>query len=108
MLSMRENNRGIVFKVYVQPRSSKNMIAGLHANSLKVKVNAPPVDGAANRMCIKFLAKCLSVSPSSLEIIAGHNSRQKTILLKSRQTPPSAAEYTHLKQQINQLVKSSA
>jgi hypothetical protein len=106
MLSIRENQRGILFNVSLQPRSSKNMIVGLHAESLKVKVTAPPVDGAANRMCIQFLAKCLSVSPSSLEIITGLNSRTKTILLKSRQSPPSAAEVTHLKRQINQLVKS--
>ena len=108
MLSIRENHQGIVFKVFVQPRSSKNMIVGLHAGSLKVKVTAPPVDGAANRMCIQFLAKCLSVSPSSLAMITGHNSRTKTILLKAEQSPPSTAEITHLKRQINQLIKSPA
>jgi len=105
MLSIRENTQGIIFKVFVQPRSSKNMIVGLHADSLKVKIAAPPVDGAANKMCVKFLAKRLSVSSSSLEIITGHNSRTKTVLLKPKQTPPSAEEYTHLKQQINQLIK---
>jgi uncharacterized protein (TIGR00251 family) len=82
------------------------MIVGLHADSLKIKVAAPPVDGAANRMCVKFLAKCLSLPSSSLEIIAGHNSRAKTILLKSKQTLPSKAEYTHLKQQIVQLTNA--
>jgi uncharacterized protein (TIGR00251 family) len=107
MLSIRENQQGILFNVSVQPRSSKNMIVGLHGGSLKIKITAPPVDGAANRMCIQFLAKCLSISPSLLEIATGHSSRTKTILLKSRQSPPSAAEVTHLKRQINQLVKSA-
>ena len=107
MLSIRENRQGIVFKVFVQPRSSKNMISGLHADSLKVKVTAPPVDGAANRMCIQFLAKCLSVSPSSLEITVGHNSRTKTILLKSKQAHSSAEDHPYLKQKIDQLVRSS-
>lgn len=105
MLSIRENTQGIRFKVYVQPRSSKNMIAGLHGDSLKIKVAAPPVDGAANKACVKFLAKCLSVSASSLEITAGHNSRTKTILLKSKATPPTAKEIADLKQQINHLIK---
>ncbi len=104
MLSIRENSRGIRFKVYVQPRSSKNMIVGLHGDSLKIKVAAPPVDGAANKACIKFLATCLSVSASSLEILTGHNSRTKTILLKSKAPPPTAKEMADLKQQINQLI----
>jgi uncharacterized protein (TIGR00251 family) len=105
MLSIRINPQGILFKVFVQPRSARNSIVGLHAGSLKIKLTAPPVDGTANKMCVKFLAKCLAVSPSSLEIINGHNSRRKTILLKSRQTPTSPAEYARLKQQIERLPK---
>lgn len=104
MLPLRKHQQGMLFKVFVQPRSSQNRIVGLHADSLKIKVTAPPVDGAANRMCIKFLAKCLSVSASALEIIAGHNSRTKTILLKSKAAPLTAKEKTRLKQQINQLI----
>ncbi|MGD8471309.1 MAG: DUF167 domain-containing protein [Desulfobacteraceae bacterium] len=104
MLLIRKHSRGIVFKVFLQPRSSKNMIVGLHDDSLKLKVTAPPVDEAANKMCIKFLAKRLSVSPSSLEIVSGHGSRKKKILLKSEQTPPSAAEIRRLEQQIKRLI----
>ncbi|MDX1708542.1 MAG: DUF167 domain-containing protein [Desulfobacterales bacterium] len=106
MLSIRENPKGICFKVYVQPRSSKNLIVGVHADSIKIKVTAPPVDGAANKGCLKFLAQCLSVTPSSLEMVSGHHHRTKTILLKSKQTPPSAAEYVHLKKCIYRLTNS--
>jgi uncharacterized protein (TIGR00251 family) len=104
MLFIREHSRGILFKVLIQPRSSKNMIVGLHGDSLKLKLTAPPVDGAANKMCVKFLAKLLAVSPSSLEIIGGHGSRTKKILLKSEQTPPSVEESRHLEQQIKRLI----
>ncbi len=105
MLTLRKNPQGLVFNIYVQPRSSKNKIVGLHADSLKIKVAAPPVDGAANKMCLKFLAKHLAVPPSALEIISGHNSRTKMILLKPAHTPPSAAEYARLEQQIKRLIK---
>ena len=108
MVFIREHSKGIVFKVFIQSRSSKNMIVGRHGDSLKLKVTAPPVDGAANKMCIKFLAKCLAVSPSSLEIISGHASRTKKILLKSVHTPPTTEEYTQLKQQIKRLIKAPA
>ena len=100
--------QGIILKVFIQPRSSKNMIVGQHGDSLKLKLTAPPVSGAANKMCVKFLAKRLSVSPSSLEIISGHGSRTKKILFKSEQTPPSAEEYAHLQQQIKRLIKAPA
>ena len=57
MISIRKTPDGVVFKVLVQPRSSNNMMAGLHDGALKLKLTAPPVDNAANLMCLKFLAK---------------------------------------------------
>ena len=104
MVFIRKHPKGIVFKVFLQARSSKNIIVGQHGDSIKLKVTAPPVDGAANKMCIKFLAKRLSVSPSSLEIISGHASRIKKILLKSEHTPPSTEESVYLGQLIKRLI----
>ena len=82
MLSIQEASEGITFTVFVQPRSSKNMIAGIHGNALKIKLTAPPVEGAANKMCVDYLAKCLGVPKSSLQILSGHGSRTKRMLLK--------------------------
>ena len=79
---IQESSSGIILKVFVQPRSSKNMIAGQHGEALKLKLKAPPVDGAANKMCIQYLAKCLKIPKSSIEIISGHTSRTKRILLR--------------------------
>ncbi len=95
-LKFRKHPEGLVIKVLVQPRSSKNSIAGIHNEALKIKLTAPPVDNAANQMCLKFLAKSLRVSRSALKIIAGHNSRHKQILLRSEDTIISANEYKHL------------
>ena len=104
MLFIREHPEGIVFKVFVQPRSAKNKIVGAHGDALKVKITAPPVEGSANKMCLKFLAKSLAVPPFLIEIIHGHNSRTKQILLRSQQTPPSDREMQRLKQQIEKLI----
>jgi len=107
MLFIQENSRGIKFKIFVQPRSSKNMIVGLYGDALKIKLKAPPVDGAANKMCIQYLAKCLKVPKSSLEIISGHTSRSKLILLHvTDQKPASKSELTQLKRSISSLVVS--
>jgi uncharacterized protein (TIGR00251 family) len=49
---------------------------------LKVRLTAPPVEGEANRECLKFLAKVFEVPKSQLELVKGHRSRRKTILLR--------------------------
>jgi uncharacterized protein len=108
MQFIRETSEGIVFKIFLQPRASKDEIVGLHGDRLKIKVAAPPVEGEANKRCIQFLAKRLSVPRSTLQILSGHNSRNKIILLKSEKTPPAAEAYAHLKQQIHRIIKSSA
>lgn len=80
MSFIRRHPRGVLITLYVQPRSSKNEIKGLHGDALKLRITAPPVDDAANRMCIEFLAKYLGLPKSSLEIISGKNSRKKKLL----------------------------
>ena len=99
-MSIQRNPRGVVFKVLVQPRSSKNMLSGLHDDALKVKLTAPPVNNAANRMSIAILAKALGIPKSSLEIISGHTGRNKRVLLHSDRTDISEKEYHRLKQRI--------
>jgi uncharacterized protein (TIGR00251 family) len=104
---IREHPNGIIFNVFVLPRSSKNKIVGVHGDALKIKVTAPPVAGAANKMCLKFLAKCLATPYSRIEIISGKNSRTKQILLRSEQTPPSEKQRALLKHRIEKLTKES-
>jgi uncharacterized protein (TIGR00251 family) len=82
MQFFQQTPQGIVIKIFVQPRSSRNRIIGLHGDSLKIAIQAPPVDEAANRMCIEFLSKCLNLPRSAIEIIGGHTSRMKRILLR--------------------------
>jgi uncharacterized protein len=82
MLSITERADGLAFKVRVQPKSARNEIVGLHEDALKVKLTAPPVDGAANKACVAFLAKTLGVSKSSLEIVSGHKDRNKVVALR--------------------------
>lgn len=104
MIKIRKNPEGVIFKVCVQPRSSKNTVCGLHGHALKIKLTAPPVDNAANQMCIKFLAKLLGVPKSSIEILSGQTSRTKQVLLRSKQANISGQEYNRLKLLIQKLV----
>jgi uncharacterized protein len=70
---------GVILRVYVAPRSASTKVLGLHDGMVKVALTAPPVDGAANKALIVFLAKMLGVSKSSVTIVAGETSRKKTV-----------------------------
>lgn len=75
------NSKGVFLHLQVQPRSSKNMIVGPYGDLLKIKLKSPPVDGAANKECRRFLAKLLRVAPSDIEIVGGETSRKKRVLI---------------------------
>jgi uncharacterized protein len=81
------------------------MIAGQHGDALKIKLTAPPVDGAANKMCVQYLAKFLKVPKSSIEIISGHTSRTKRLLVRFKsEKNTSGAEQKRIRSIISSLL----
>ena len=78
---LRETSGGVLLFVKLQPRASKNEIGEPLGDELKIKVTAPPVDAAANQALIELLAETLGCSRGKVELIRGHTSRHKTILL---------------------------
>lgn len=72
---------GIAVRVRVQPRSSKNAVAGILGNSLKLNLTSPPVDGAANAACLAFFAELMHLPKSAVSITSGQANRQKVIKL---------------------------
>ena len=79
MINLTENGDSIVFIVRVIPRSSQSEIVGEYNGALKVKLNSPPVDGAANAELIKLLARKFDVSKDSIEILSGNTSKLKRV-----------------------------
>ena len=65
--------------VQIQPRASRNAVAGWVGETLKIRLTAPPVEGAANAACLAFLADLLDLPQSQLEILRGDRSRHKVI-----------------------------
>jgi len=84
MTPIKKTSEGVQIKIFAQPNSSKNAFAGLYKEALKIKLAAPPVDGAANKMCVKFLGKSLKVPKGSVEIVSGSSSRNKRALVKAK------------------------
>jgi uncharacterized protein (TIGR00251 family) len=67
------------FAVRVQPRSSRTGVDGIHGEALKVRVHAPPVEGAANEAVVAVLAAALGVPRGAVRIVSGGGSRSKVV-----------------------------
>jgi uncharacterized protein len=65
-------------KVRINPRSSRNQITGWQGDTLSVKLTAPPVEGAANKAAVDFLADRLGLRKSQVILASGQTSREKT------------------------------
>ncbi len=79
MLDVRQEGEAVLLKVRVQPRAASNELAGIFEGSLRVRVTAPPVEGAANEACRALLAKKLGVPVSRVEIVGGQKGKNKNI-----------------------------
>ncbi len=72
----------LLIRLRVQPKASKNEIAGLHDDALKLRLTTPPVEGRANKAVIAFLAKRLHLPKSSVTIKSGLQNRNKQVLIQ--------------------------
>jgi uncharacterized protein len=78
-LHVEESRGSVRFAVHVQPRASRSEIVGLHGDALKVRLTAPPVDGAANAALVELLAAALGVPRRAVRVVAGSTSRGKIV-----------------------------
>jgi uncharacterized protein len=99
VLEITENPaaRTVVFAVRVQPRASKDEIAGEMAGTIKIRLQAPALDGRANEALIEFLADLLKTPKGAVRILSGERSRVKHLEIRGVS-----------KQQIDQLIVSDA
>ncbi len=82
MIDFSEPGGALILTVRVVPRASKSEIMGEHDGALKIRIAAPPVDGAANQELIKVLARFFEVAKSAIEIISGETSTTKRVRIK--------------------------
>ena len=71
-------------RVKAVPGASRDQIAGALADRLKIRISAPPEGGKANEAICRLLAGALGVRPRDIELIAGHASPEKTLLVSGR------------------------
>jgi uncharacterized protein len=80
---------GIRLLVSASPRASRTEVAGVAEGRLRVRVAAPPVEGAANEELVRFLARSFRVPQSAVTVTAGAAGRRKTVLVRG--VAPAAA-----------------
>lgn len=78
---LRPVAEGVELRLLVQPRASRDQLVGVQGEELKVRLAAPPVDGAANAACCAYFAKLCGLPRGCVKLVAGEASRHKRLLL---------------------------
>ena len=70
---------GVRLRLRIQPRAARAEVAGAHGDQLRIRLAAPPVDGAANEALVRFLADTLDVPRAAVRLVSGATSRSKVV-----------------------------
>jgi uncharacterized protein len=81
-LMVQDTKDGVILTVHIQPKASTTECVGIHGDAIKIRVAAPPVDGAANDELGQFLARQLSIPSTSVRIHSGAGGRHKRVFVK--------------------------
>jgi uncharacterized protein (TIGR00251 family) len=91
---------GVLLRVHVQPRAARTEVVGRHGDAIKIRLRAPPVDGAANEELLRFVAERLGLPRNAVTLARGATARAKTVAVSGRNeqavaaamVPPAAQE----------------
>ena len=70
---------GVRLHLFIQPKSSKNEVVGIHNGEIKIKITAPPIDGRANEGLIEYLSDLFDVPKRDIILVKGETGRHKTV-----------------------------
>ena len=87
-ITFQRSKKGVTLKVKVEPRSSRKGISGIVGDALKIRVNAPPVGGAANGELVEILSEEFGIKKTAIKIIRGHSSRDKVVEIEGIDSIP--------------------
>ena len=90
MPACRRDGADLVLDVRVQPRASRSELAGLHGERLRIRLQAPPVDGKANAALVEFVAGLFAIPRARVTIEHGLTGRDKRLRLRDVASVPAS------------------
>jgi uncharacterized protein len=81
------HEQGVTLRVKAVPNASRTELAGEQDGRLVIRLTASPVEGRANKLLITFVAKLLRIPSSSIVILHGQTSKEKTVLFRGYDEP---------------------
>jgi hypothetical protein len=81
---VKQTQTGVTLTIKLVPRASRDEVMGPEGDALKIRLTAPPVEGAANAALIAFLARVLAVPKAQVTLLHGETSRHKTVAIRGR------------------------
>jgi len=79
----KEKDGDLIINLRIMPRAAKNAVQGLHGSALKIRIQAPPVEGKANQTLIKFLSKHWKIPRADIQILSGKTGRNKRVCIQN-------------------------
>lgn len=84
---IEQRGADVRIRLRVQPRASRSEVVGPYGDALKVRLAAPPVDGAANEELVRWLSRRLGVAAARVRILSGDTSRSKVVEISGADAP---------------------
>ena len=81
MTWLEEKNGDHIINLRDIPRATKDAVQGLMGDALKIRIQAPPIEGKANLYLIKFIAKQWKIPRAQIEILSGETGRNKRVCI---------------------------
>lgn len=82
MSNLELKDDGILLRIKISPNSSKNQVI-IDGDVIKIKVTAQPIEGKANKAVIEYLSKQIKIPKTSIEIVKGDTSKEKTLFIRT-------------------------
>ncbi len=86
----RSEAGGITLTLHIQPGAKRSEVAGLHGDALKIRLAAPPIEGRANEVLLRFVADSFDVPLRQVELLRGAQSRHKMVKVTGSQVDPES------------------
>ena len=89
----RWQGEDLYLRCHLQPKASRDEIAGLHGDSVKIRITAPPIEGRANNHLVRFLARLFGVTRGDVSILSGELGREKRIRVHRPSRLPDSLDF---------------